>query len=1597
METKKILGLDIGTNSIGAALLELPNKFEDYGKAGKIKWLTSRIIPLDGDYLQKFESGTPVETKATARRIKRGSRRLKHRYKLRRSRLIQVFKSIGWLSEDFPLDNSKKIKSIIAEEGMFRFRISDHLPFTQNTITEFYKEFGFQEIPEKKLPDDWVIYYLRKKALTQKIEISELIRIIYMMNQRRGFKSSRKDLKETTILPYDEFEKIKASIETYKNENFETQFVSITKVHKVEETGEKGKGDKIKFLIHLEDPRIEPYSEERKSKPNWEGKEFTFLVTQKLEKGKFKQNKPSIPEEDNWSLCTAALDQKMGSKFPGEFFFDELVKAYKEKRIYKIRQYPVYRWRYQKELEAIWKMQCELNPALAKINQDIELLEKIAERLYPAQSQFNGPKFKELTAHDLLHIISNDIIYYQRELKSQKGLINECRYEKRKGIDGEYYGLKCIPKSSPLFQEFRIWQDIHNIRLLKKQEIIDDKLQLDIDVTGNFLTETIKEKLFELFNSKENISETDILKLIIDNYPGCDIQLGKKGADPTHRINLFAKRENLKGNETLHRYRKIFEKHGFDGNNILIIPDKLYRLWHSDYSISSSDEKIAEKGILSALGWKLENGSYIKKKNWNMLELPLEVCLAISKLPELKKEYGSFSACAIKKMLSVMRCGKYWKEADVQEQYGSEAQNILSRLTAINHNPKRLHEVADDDVEKQVLKSFIGKVELTKGLNTYQASYLIYGKHSEKDVAEVKTPEEFTEYIRKQLPNNSLRNPVVEQVIREAMLLVRDVWKEFGQIDEIHIELARELKNNSKERERIANSQKENFDEKLRIKQLLRELLNDNFEHYDEYGNKINSSFTVKPNPENPLDIERFKIWKGLSGKQDEEFDKKIKEEKIPTELQVKKYILWISQNCRSPYTGKIIPLSKLFDPSLYEIEHIIPRSKMKNDGLSNLVISEWGVNKAKGDKLAANFISESNGKCRYGDVEYVLFTYDEYKQYCNDIFKFQKAKRKNLLATEPPEDFIERQLNDTRYIGRKLAELLKPVATDPNGIIFTGGAITAELKDNWGLHQVWKAIVRPRFERLGKILNKKLVHEDEKDKNKYHFDLSINPQLEKEGIKRLDHRHHALDAVVIAATTREHIRYLNTLNAADTDEEKKKYYYTLCKGKIRDFKQPWDDFTKDVKDKLHGCVISFKDSKPVITKPFNRFEKWVSKEGQWKKEKIKQPDNPKRMAIRRSMFKEPLGPVFIKEVYDEKPLKAVEIQINRMLVQNTPAMATASYVYDKEARILIKEVIDKTGVPITEKAELLNELKKYLNKNQLTDLTGKKFETIKVAKFTEYAAKRVALDKTFNHKKINKIPYAKFGKSTLGNLLHQHLDSPEYRENGRPSPALAFSQEGLEALSKKAGRPINKISIIEKPKDPESKKFHGRFVETDKGSNAYFIIYENISTKKRVIDKNASIPTHKAIEYLVTKRPLAEDRNGYKKIILSPGDLVYVPTEEESKKIQEGFSITEVINLKNQDNIIDRIYQVRKFSGNICYFLKSNIAALILPYADNEDDEGDEETVEPESQNTQRNKVGEFGSQNLSEYSIDEKPIKIKEVCIKLSVDRLGNISPAK
>lgn len=93
---KKILGLDLGTNSIGWAVV---NESENELEKSSIVKLGVRVNPLTVDEITNFEKGKS-KTIASERTQKRSMRRNLQRYKLRRENLIEVLKEQGWIDDD---------------------------------------------------------------------------------------------------------------------------------------------------------------------------------------------------------------------------------------------------------------------------------------------------------------------------------------------------------------------------------------------------------------------------------------------------------------------------------------------------------------------------------------------------------------------------------------------------------------------------------------------------------------------------------------------------------------------------------------------------------------------------------------------------------------------------------------------------------------------------------------------------------------------------------------------------------------------------------------------------------------------------------------------------------------------------------------------------------------------------------------------------------------------------------------------------------------------------------------------------------------------------------------------------------------------------------------------------------------------------------------------------------------------------------------------------------------------------------------------------------------------------------------------------------
>ena len=1402
---KKVLGLDLGTNSIGWSLVEI----DEENQSGKILGIGSRIVPMDTDLLNNLEQGNSI-SKTANRGQARGARRLKQRYKLRRKRLIDVLKVLNWLPQDF------KVGSI--------------LPYSKEILNELKAVFKGEEISQ-----DWAIYYLRQKALTQRIELDELARILLHLNQRRGFKSNRKASNDENKKLQDE--NLNDEDDALKNE----KRIEIVRVVDIKATGEKYK-DKNIFEVSLASGLKGNIF--RDTMPDWIGLEMELEIRIRKTKNTISVTF-AMPDKTDWVKLKEALAKDISSKglHIGEYHFQEILKD----RNYRVRERIIERDLIKNELDAIWLKQKEFHAELS----DTTKQSQIVDVLY----KHNEEKIKEILANDILYVIKNDIIYYHRPLKSQKSSISECRFEKKKFVDNTtgkeiLTGYKVAPTSSPIFQEFRIWKTISNLRIIALKKLVNGSWQTDVDETAKYIIPN-REKIFEIFDRKEKVSLKDILK-----------ELGLKDS---HKLN-YPEETIFPGNETKHTFRKIFNRLKYaETDEILSDSTKLYQLWHLVYSVEEEEA--------------------IKKSLNKKMNLPEDIALAISKLPPFKLKYASFSSRAISKLLPLMRSGKFWNVDFIDPK-------VIIRLNKIidaEFDPN----ITDKSREELCLYTAL---ESFQGMPEHLATYAVYGIHSENKIGEpCSKPDEIVIDIK----SSSLRNPIVEQMLNETMQVVKDIWRQFGKPDDIRVELARDYKKTAPERKKIFDRNNQNRDDKERIKVILREL-------------KVG-------NPNSLGDIEKLRIAEENAKYTGFDLDKRpiFKKRAEPSTAEIQKYKLWMEQYCISPYTGNVIPLTALYTKE-YEVEHIIPKSKYYDDSVQNKVIVESWANKEKDNYTAMQYIrrgSQLSGK--------KLLSVDNYITRIENTFS--GAKRRNLLSDEIPKGFIERQLNDTRHISRKVLELLQQVT--PN--VYTSiGSITDELKQKWGVGAIMKELLKERFERLERITGEQLVSYTMGENGERHIQL-------KGYEKRIDHRHHALDALVIACTSQNHIQYINTLEAQTKDDTLKYKFQNLLKSKkTRDFKEPWHGFHSDVFNALDGIIISYRNKVKLIAKPKNIHFKYIqTDENTWLKTKVEQEksktDNP-WISIRQPLHKETIAGTFF--LWEEKSVVIKE------------AFENLQFIKDTRLKIKVRELKSIYG-------DDFKNLTKYLKEKPLIDSAGNEVTKLTIWEKNEYSKSRVKLDASFDEKKINKLaeypsPIKKKGlRYTLLNHLAKHGD-----------PKKAFEGEGLEELTKVNGKPVTKVTIYE----PIGNKFQirkGQYVEAAKGTNLYFLIYENIETKEREF---STLGLKDVIDCVKFGQPLAERKEGYVWFTLSPNDLVYIP--------EEGEEIVRIDWNKDRSRISKRVYKMVSSSGTQCFFIPHLISKPI------------KETTE-------------LGANNKSERSWDNE--MIKKIFVKLSIDKLGNLTP--
>lgn len=748
---KRILGLDLGITSIGFAYVIEGKTPEE----SSIVQIGVRVNPLTVDEQTNFEKGKPITTNAE-RTQKRGARRNLDRYQLRRSNLIET------------LIDAKIIS-------------------TETSLTEIGKDSTFET------------WRLRSKAATDRIEKEEFARVLLAINKKRGYKSSRKaknkdeegqiiDGMEVAKRLYDEnitpgqlvfqmLQKGKKYIPDFYRSDLQAEFDNIWKFQKqfhpdilTDEFYEElqGKGQRAtsalfwsKYQFNTAD--IKDIEDSLKTVDTIK---LNNREKKRLQVYKWRNDAVSTQlgkEELAYVITEINNNLKNSSGYLGaisdrskELYFNkETVGQNQYKQLLKnhhtsLKNQVFYRQDYLDEFEAIWTEQAKHHPELTQ----------------------------ELKAE-----IRDIIIFYQRKLKSQKGLISFCEFEvKEIEVNGKKktIGLRVAPKSSPLFQEFKIWQNLHNVVVRKKgtkKRLAKDPNQALLfgDEKEIFiLDQDAKQYLFNELNIKGNLSASSTIEL-----------LGYKPAD--WEIN-YSELEGNRTNKALYEaFLKIIELEGYDVKELLKVKSNKDEIELNDIKISADAIKSMVKEIFKSLNINTEILDFNAELDGKEFEKQ-----ASYQLWHLLYSYeGDDSASGNEKLYQLLEAKFGFKREHAQI-----LANIALQEDYGNLSTKAMRAIYPYIIENQYSTAceFAGYRHSKHSLTKEEIE-----KHELKNKLEL-------------LPKNSLRNPVVEKILNQLVNVVNTIVdKENDKLesegkprdfhfDEIRIELARELKKNAQER-----------------------------------------------------------------------------------------------------------------------------------------------------------------------------------------------------------------------------------------------------------------------------------------------------------------------------------------------------------------------------------------------------------------------------------------------------------------------------------------------------------------------------------------------------------------------------------------------------------------------------------------------------------------------------------------------------------------------------------------------------------------------------------------------------------------------------
>ena len=159
-------------------------------------------------------------------------------------------------------------------------------------------------------------------------------------------------------------------------------------------------------------------------------------------------------------------------------------------------------------------------------------------------------------------------------------------------------------------------------------------------------------------------------------------------------------------------------------------------------------------------------------------------------------------------------------------------------------------------------------------------------------------------------------------------------------------------------------------------------------------------------------------------------------------DLRSDKLYLYFTQFGKCMYSGEEIKLDDLFNKNLYDIDHIYPQSKIKDDSLNNRVLVKKNINSKKDNEYP---ISSRVREKMAPFWKMLLNKKLIYKK------KYERLVRNNPLSEDELSEFVSRQLVETRQSTKAVATILEQLYPDTE-IVYVKAKLASDFRKEYDM-----------------------------------------------------------------------------------------------------------------------------------------------------------------------------------------------------------------------------------------------------------------------------------------------------------------------------------------------------------------------------------------------------------------------------------------------------------------------------------------------------------------------------------------------------------------